>query len=329
MKALICPSLASCENAQGDGCRAPGGRPGRSLGRRRLCGAQLLRHPHHRGQVQVKPTPPFSPAGEFSGRVAAVGAGGHGLRVGDRYGLIRLTGPRASGSQFRRGARSCAQRPAARQGGGSSVTYGTTIHACSSAGNEARRDPRRARGLGRRRTRRGRDRGRWARESSPALVRTKSSSSPAVRRDETINYATRIRAGLKELTGGKGATSSTTPSAAALTEQALRSLAWKRRLLVIGFASGEIPRIAAQRDPAQGLRHPGVYWGEPPPGSPRPTATIFRELLKWAQSGAISVHIHAKYSLEHYREAFETAPPDTRRAAPFWAAGRTHNKSRA
>ncbi len=59
---------------------------------------------------------------------------------------------------------------------------------------------------------------------------------------ETVNYATQdLRASLKALTGGKGVDVVYDPVGGALTEPALRSLAWKGRLLVIGFASGEIP----------------------------------------------------------------------------------------
>ena len=73
---------------------------------------------------------------------------------------------------------------------------------------------------------------------------------------ETINTASDdMRARLKEI-APKGVDVVYDPVGGALTEAALRSLAWKGRLLVIGFASGEIPRPAAQYSPAQGLRHP-------------------------------------------------------------------------
>ena len=80
---------------------------------------------------------------------------------------------------------------------------------------------------------------------------------------ETINYATQdLRVRLKELTGGRGVDVVYDPVGGALTEAALRSLAWKGRLLVIGFASGEIPRPPLNLTLLKGCDIRGVYWGE-------------------------------------------------------------------
>ena len=73
---------------------------------------------------------------------------------------------------------------------------------------------------------------------------------------ETINYSKDdLRARLKEL-APKGVDVVYDPVGGALTEAALRSLAWKGRLLVIGFASGEIPRPPLNLVLLEGLRHP-------------------------------------------------------------------------
>ena len=95
---------------------------------------------------------------------------------------------------------------------------------------------------------------------------------------ETINTASDdMRARLKEI-APKGVDVVYDPVGGPLTEAALRSLAWKGRLLVIGFASGEIPRPPAQHSPAQGLRHPRRLLGRihrprtgSEPGEPGPT----------------------------------------------------------
>ena len=100
---------------------------------------------------------------------------------------------------------------------------------------------------------------------------------------------------LKELTGGKGVDVVYDPVGGALTEAALRSLAWKGRLLVIGFASGEIPRPPLNLTLLKGCDIRGVYWGEFVDREPDAHRDNMSQLLGWAESGALSVHIHAKY----------------------------------
>ena len=123
---------------------------------------------------------------------------------------------------------------------------------------------------------------------------------------ETINYANEdLRARLKELTGAKGVDVVYDPVGGALAEPALRSLGWKGRFLVIGFASGEIPRPPLNLILLKGCDIRGVYWGEFVAREPEANRDNMSQLLKWAESGELAVHIHAKYALEEYQKAFE------------------------
>ena len=80
---------------------------------------------------------------------------------------------------------------------------------------------------------------------------------------EGINYASHdLRAELKRLTGAKGVDVVYDPVGGSLTEVALRSLGWKGRLLVVGFASGEIPRPPLNLTLLKGCDIRGVFWGE-------------------------------------------------------------------
>ena len=64
--------------------------------------------------------------------------------------------------------------------------------------------------------------------------------------DELINYAAMdLRDAVKNLTGGNGADVIYDPVGGPGTEAAVRSLAWRGRLLIVGFAQGEIPQIPA------------------------------------------------------------------------------------
>jgi len=122
---------------------------------------------------------------------------------------------------------------------------------------------------------------------------------------ETINYATSdFRAELKRLTDGRGADIVYDPVGGPLTELALRSLAWKGRLLVIGFASGEIPKPPLNLTLLKGCDIRGVFWGEFIRREPEAHRQNMVELLDYAASGAISAHVHAIHPLEAYLEAF-------------------------
>ena len=122
---------------------------------------------------------------------------------------------------------------------------------------------------------------------------------------ETINTATDdMRARLKEI-APKGVDVVYDPVGGALTELALRSLAWKGRLLVIGFASGEIPRPPLNIPLLKGCDIRGVYWGDFTVREPEAHRENVAQLADWAKSGTLSVHVHATYPLEDYQKAFE------------------------
>jgi NADPH2:quinone reductase len=113
-----------------------------------------------------------------------------------------------------------------------------------------------------------------------------------------------LRARLKDL-APKGVDVVYDPVGGPLTETALRALAWKGRLLVIGFASGEIPRPPLNIPLLKGCDIRGVYWGEFTGREPEANRENMDQLLDWAESGVLSVHIHAKYPLSAYQKAFE------------------------
>ena len=119
MKALICPSLGPAENLRVAEVEEPAPGEGEVLVEVAYAGLNFFDTLIIEGKYQVRPEPPFSPGGEFSGRVAALGAGSErvcGRRPG--HGLLRLwrgrradRGPHGPAGANPRWAR-------ARQGGG-------------------------------------------------------------------------------------------------------------------------------------------------------------------------------------------------------------------
>ena len=73
---------------------------------------------------------------------------------------------------------------------------------------------------------------------------------------------------------------------------------------MIGFASGEIPKPPLNVTLLKGCDIRGVYWGEFVAREPEANRDNMAQLLAWAESGELSVHIHAKLPLSNYLEAF-------------------------
>ena len=261
------------------------------------------------GKYQLKPEPPFSPAGEFAGRVAAVGPGVEGFAVGDR--VMGYAGYGAARETIAAPARNLAHVPDGLpldRAAGLSIAYGTTIHALVQRGElkpgETLLVLGAAGGTGLAAVEIGALLG--ARVIACASSDEKLEFTRRHGASETINTTTEdLRARLKAIVGGKGVDVVYDPVGGALAEPALRSLAWKGRFLVIGFASGEIPRIPLNLPLLKGCDIRGVYWGDFTAREPEVNRANMAQLLKWAESGALSVHVHAKYPLEDYRKAFE------------------------
>ena len=97
--------------------------------------------------------------------------------------------------------------------------------------------------------------------------------------DATIDYATEdMRDRIKTLTDGKGADVIYDPVGGPYTEPALRSIAWRGRLLVVGFAAGEIPKIPLNLTLLKGCAIVGVFWGEFTKREPESFAAAIRQL---------------------------------------------------
>jgi NADPH:quinone reductase len=122
--------------------------------------------------------------------------------------------------------------------------------------------------------------------------------------DDTINYATEdLRDRIKQLTGGAGVDVVYDPVGGPYTEPALRSLAWRGRLLVVGFAAGDIPKIPLNLTLLKGCSIVGVFWGEFVRREPDRFAESMRQLGGWFSEGKIRPHISATLPLERAADA--------------------------
>jgi NADPH:quinone reductase len=261
-------------------------------------------------KYQAKPPLPFSPAAEFSGRVLSLGPEATGFRPGER--VLGYTGFGCARERIVCPVDRLVAIPAGlsdEKAAGLTITYGTTLHALKQRSDLKAGETLvvlgASGGVGLAAVELGARFG--ARVIACASSDEKLKFVSRFGASQTINYATSdLRAELKRLTEGRGVDVVYDPVGGALTELALRSLAWKGRLLVIGFASGEIPKPPLNLTLLKGCDIRGVFWGEFLNREPAAHRANMAELLADAASGAISAHVHGVYPLEAYVEALGT-----------------------
>lgn len=117
--------------------------------------------------------------------------------------------------------------------------------------------------------------------------------------DYTINYQSEdLKSSLKEITQGKGVDVVLDPVGGSYTEVALREMAWKGRLLIVGFADGVIPQIPMNLPLLKGCSIMGVFWGQFSKLEPELQAQNMNELVDLIQTSKIQPYISKRYALE-------------------------------
>ena len=122
--------------------------------------------------------------------------------------------------------------------------------------------------------------------------------------DDTINYASQdLRERIKALTDGKGPDVIYDPVGGEYAEPAFRSIAWRGRYMVIGFANGEIPRLPLNLTLLKGASLMGVFWGSYTEREPQNFARDVHDMFALVQQGKLKPHISARYPLAQARQA--------------------------
>jgi NADPH:quinone reductase len=112
-----------------------------------------------------------------------------------------------------------------------------------------------------------------------------------------------IRQAIDEATEGGGVDVVFDPVGGEITEQVLRSTRWNGRLLVIGFAAGDIPSIPLNLPLLKGNSLVGVFWGRFTQEEPERHVENFARIVEWAAEGKISPIIQMKYPLDEAQAA--------------------------
>ncbi|HZB38272.1 MAG TPA: NADPH:quinone oxidoreductase family protein [Beijerinckiaceae bacterium] len=301
MKAVLCKSFGGPDTLVLE--EVPEPRPGRNeaLVRVKATGLNFFDTLIIENKYQLKPPLPFSPGAEFCGVVEALGPETAGIRVGER--VIGSLGYGACRELVVAPAKRLARVPdgvSDDQAAGLTITYGTSLHALK---DRAQLKPGEtlavlgaAGGVGLAAVEIGKLMG------ARVIACASSDEKLAVAREQgaelTLNYAREsLREGLRRLTDGRGVDVLYDPVGGELADPALRSMAWKGRYLVIGFAGGEIPKLPLNLVLLKGCDVVGVFWGSFVDREPEAHAENMAWLLGHVAAGRLSARVHAIYPL--------------------------------
>lgn len=259
-------------------------------------------------KYQFKPPLPFIAGSEYAGVVDAVGEAVSDLKSGDKVAAFAGTGGFAthacvSASLVLRLPDGFVFDDAA----AFICTYGTTHHALldraalragetvlvlGAAGGVGTAAIQVAKAVG-------------ARVIAAASSAAKCALCSQLGADATIDYGSaNLREALKSHTNGAGPDVVYDPVGGDLTEPAFRSIAWRGRYLVVGFAQGTIPALPLNLALLKGASLVGVFWGDFARREPARNAAALAELVRWYVEGRIKPVIEERLPMRSLPEAF-------------------------
>jgi NADPH:quinone reductase len=309
MRAIVCRELTGTEGLRVEDLPVPQPGPGAVRLRVRAAGVNFADSLIITGRYQDKPALPFIPGMEVAGQIEACGEGVMGFRPGTRvmttlaFGgfaeevvapvahVVRLPDAidyiTAAGFAIAYGTAYGALVWAARLGSGETLV----VHGAAGGVGLAAVECGKALGARVIATARGRER----------LEVASSHGADAVIDTEAEDVRGRIR----ELTRGRGADVVFDPVGGEVFKASLSAIAWGGRLLIIGFASGDIPQIPASRLLVKNAHALGFYWGSYREHDPARVHAAFEELLGWHGEGRIRPHVSDVLPLEQAGRAIE------------------------
>ena len=259
-------------------------------------------------KYQMKPDLPFVPGSEYAGVIEAVGEGVTDLKVGQSVACLSGTG--GFGTHTLAPAKLCMPLPPgfpAVDAAAFIMIYATSHHALidraalkagetvfilGAAGGVGTAAIQIAKAAG-------------ARVIAAASTDEKCALCKTLGADETINYTTQnMREVLKALTDGKGPDVIYDPVGGDFAEPAFRSIAWRGRYLVVGFASGPIPALPFNLALLKGASIVGVFWGDFARREPQANAAMMAELAQWYAQGKVKPVIDRTMPMSDLKAAY-------------------------
>jgi NADPH2:quinone reductase len=260
------------------------------------------------GKYQFKPPLPFVPGAEFSGVVEAVGEEVTGLRVGDRVAAMGSHGGFATHALVE-ASRALPVPPGfdLEDAAAFAFTYGTSFHALmdraalrpgetvlvlGAAGGVGSAAVQIAKAAG-------------ARVIAAVSTAAKAQACLSMGADAAIDLSAQgLRESLKALTDGRGPDVVYDPVGGDLAEPAFRSIAWRGRYLVVGFAQGSIPALPLNLALLKGASIVGVFWGEFVRREAAAFGADMQRLAQWYAQGRVKPVIDARLPMSQLPEAY-------------------------
>lgn len=264
-------------------------------------------------KYQIKPPLPFVPGSEYAGVIEAVGEGVTHLKVGQSVACLSGTG--GFGSHTIAPAALCMPLPAGFphvDAAAFIMIYATSYHALLDRGQlkagETLLVLGAAGGVGTSAIQIAKAAG--ARVIAAASTDEKCELCKSIGADLTINYTRSslpngFRDAVKEATGGKGPDVIYDPVGGDFAEPAFRSIAWRGRYLIVGFASGPIPALPLNLPLLKGASLVGVFWGDFARREPKANAAMMQELAQWYAQGKIKPVIDRTMPMAQLKAAYE------------------------
>lgn len=308
MRAVVCKEFGPAETLVVEPIDLPPPEPGHVRVRVEAAGVNFPDTLIVQGKYQVRPALPFVPGAELAGVVEAIGDGVEGYRPG--MPVIGMVGQGAFADVANVRASRLLPRPAEMDpvsAAGFSMTYGTTMHALRQRARLAAGETVLVLGASG-------GVGLAAVELSKAMGATVIAAASSAGKleiarragaDHLINYGTdSLKDRVKELTGGKGVDVVYDPVGGDLLEEAVRATAWEGRVLVVGFASGAIPKIPANLLLLKGCSLVGVFFGTFRDRDPALNRRNFDEMFAWWAEGRLKPLVSRTLDLAEVVEAF-------------------------
>jgi NADPH:quinone reductase len=252
------------------------------------------------GTYQVKPPFPFSPGLEVAGVISEVGDGVTNFKVGDR--VVALAEHGGYAEEVVTTASTVMPLPPSVDfvtAAGFPVVYGTShvalAHRAHLKSGETLLVYGAAGGVGLTAVELGKRMG--ATVVAVSSTPEKQALTKQYGADHAIGYQS-VRDYAKQLNDGRGFDVIFDPVGGEAFETAMRVIAWEGRLLVIGFASGNIPSAAANLPLVKNCSIVGVYWGAYSAKNPAVLRDSLHQLFTWHAQGHLKPHISHTYSLD-------------------------------
>ena len=260
------------------------------------------------GKYQMQPDLPFVPGGECAGVVEAVGSAVTRWKVGDE--VINTAGAGSFSEAIVANEHALMPKPKALsmvEAAGIGITYFTSYHAlvqrAKLQAGETLLVLGAAGGVGSTAVELGKALG--AKVIAAASSDEKLELCKQLGADEVINYSTEdLKTRLKELTGGRGVDVVYDPVGGDFSEVAIRSMAWKGRFLVVGFASGPIPKVPLNLTLLKGCEIVGVFWGRFVGEEPEAHQQNIATLWQWFEEGKIKPVVTDIFPIEEYQAGY-------------------------